>query len=70
MVLPVLDLHLSLSIKPITKTPSNFKCHIIFFLCFSKLMWLLKSLLDQNLIKIYHKFNSNFKKHYQFSEDT
>jgi hypothetical protein len=31
-----------------------------------KLMWLLKSPLDQNLIMIYHKFNSNFKSHINF----
>jgi hypothetical protein len=28
-----------------------------------KLMWLLKSPLDQNPILIYHKFNGNFKSH-------
>jgi hypothetical protein len=30
------------------------------------LMWLLKSPLDQNLIMIYHKFNSDFKNHINF----
>jgi hypothetical protein len=31
-----------------------------------KLMWLLKLLLDQNLIVIYQKFNGNFKSHINF----
>jgi hypothetical protein len=31
-----------------------------------KLMWLLKSLLDQNSIMIYHKFNGDFKSHIKF----
>jgi len=31
-----------------------------------KLMWLLKSQLDQNPIMIYHKFNGNFKSHMNF----
>jgi hypothetical protein len=29
-------------------------------------MWLLKSLLDQNSIVIYHKFNGDFKSHINF----
>jgi hypothetical protein len=31
-----------------------------------KLMWLLKSPLDQNTIMIYHKFNGDFKSHINF----
>jgi len=31
-----------------------------------KLMWLLKSSLDQNTIMIYHKFNCDFKIHINF----
>jgi hypothetical protein len=30
------------------------------------LMWLLKSLLDQNPMVIYHKSNGNFKSHINF----
>jgi hypothetical protein len=37
-----------------------------FFFIFLKLMWLLKLLLHQNLIMIYHKFNSDFKSHVNF----
>jgi hypothetical protein len=33
-----------------------------------KLMWLLKSPLDQNSIVIYHKFNGDFKSHINFEE--
>jgi hypothetical protein len=38
-------------------SPSCFSCVPL------KLLWLLKSPLDQNLIVIYHKFNSDFKSH-------
>jgi hypothetical protein len=31
-----------------------------------KLMWLLKSPLEQNPIMIYHKFNGDFKSHINF----
>jgi hypothetical protein len=44
--------------------------HIIplFSFCPSKLMCLLKSSLDQNLMMIYHKFNSGIKNHINFYE--
>jgi hypothetical protein len=32
------------------------------------LMWLLKSLLDQNPTMIYHKFNGDFKRHINFEK--
>jgi hypothetical protein len=38
------------------------------FFCPSKLMWFLKSPLDQNPIVIYQKFNGNFKSHINFKE--
>jgi len=45
------------------------ECYIS-FICPSfvlpKLMWLLKSPLDQNPIMIYHKFNGDFKSHINF----
>jgi hypothetical protein len=34
--------------------------------CPSKLMWLLKSPLDQNSIMVYHKFNDDFMSHINF----
>jgi hypothetical protein len=42
--------------------------HIIFLSPFypHKIMWLLKSLFDQNPIMIYHKFNGNFKNQMNF----
>jgi hypothetical protein len=36
-------------------------------LCPPKLMWLLKSSLDQKLIMIYYKFNDDFKSYNNFS---
>jgi hypothetical protein len=37
-------------------------------LCSPKLMWLLKSPLDQKSIIIYHKFNDDYKSHINFGE--
>jgi hypothetical protein len=55
---------------------SNTKCHFhVSLVCPSKLMWLLKSLLNQNLIMSYHKSNDDFKgtlvlkKHKEYKED-
>jgi hypothetical protein len=46
---------------------SNATYHpLVLLLSSQKLMWLLKSQLDQNPIVIHHKFNGDFKSHINF----
>jgi hypothetical protein len=52
-----------------TKERSNATYHLFVLFLSLKLMWLLKLLLDQNIIMIYHKFNGNFKSHINFKGD-
>jgi hypothetical protein len=68
---------LNQNIKPILKKSINNSLQIhatvytrrnatYYPLVLPKLMWLLKSPLDQNPTMIYHKFNGDFKSHINF----